>query len=106
MLRREPPVGDVAARRVGEPGVGLEQAEVAVVEPPGRPAAHDLGAVELLERDALGGHRPRVLPDVDRDAVGRLARPDVQAAGPEHDLRPARRSTSAHASYARAVSRT
>ena len=62
---------------------------VPVVEPPGRPAARDLGPVQLLERDALGGHRPRVLADVDGDARGRLARPHVEAAGAEHDLRAA-----------------
>ena len=83
------PVGDVAARRVGEPAVGLEQAQVPVVEPPGRPAAGDLGPVQLLERDALGGHRPRVLADVDGDARGRLARAHVEAARAEHDLRAA-----------------
>ena len=46
LRRREPPVGDVAARRVREAGVGLEQPDVLVAQPPGGPAAHDLGAVE------------------------------------------------------------
>ncbi len=58
-------------------------------EPPRGPAAHDLRPVERLERHALGGHRPRVLADVDRDARRGHPRPDVQAAGPEHHLQPA-----------------
>ena len=89
LRRREPPVGDVARGRVREPAVRLEQPDVLVAEAPGRPAPHDLGPVERLERHALGGHRPRVLADVDGDALRGHPRPDVQAAGPEHDLQPA-----------------
>ena len=82
-------MGLVAARRVGDPGVGLVQPDVVVLEVPGRPAAHDLGGVEPLERHALGGHRRGVDLDVDLGVVLRvLARPDVEPAGPDHDRGP------------------
>ena len=78
----EPLVGGVAPVRVGDAGVRLEQAVVLVAEPPLRPAAHDLGGVEVLERDALGRHARDVVGQRDR----RVARRDVEAAGLRDDL--------------------
>ena len=67
--------------RVGEAALRLAQPDDVVVELPLRPAPHDLGGVEQLERDALGGQAVGVVGQRD----GRVGRPQVQAAGDRHD---------------------
>ena len=85
--RGELAVGHVPARRVGQPGVGLEQAHVLVAKAPGRKAPHDLAGVEPLEQHAFGRHRCDIGIDVDLDAMVRLPRTDIEATGAEDDLR-------------------
>jgi len=74
-------VGGVAAIRVGEARLRLEQAVMLVAQLPLRPSAHDLSPVELLVRDALRVHRRGVVAQRDR----RVARSDVEAAGDRDD---------------------
>ena len=79
--RGQPTMGGVAPVRVGQPALGLPHRPDVVVEPPLRPAPPDLGAVERLVGDALGGQAVGVVGHRD----GRVGRPQVEAAGDGHD---------------------
>ena len=80
-LRGEAEVRGVALERVGQAALRLEHGRRAIVEPPLRPAAHDLIGIEELIRDAFRGQAVRVVGLRD----GRIGRPQVQAAGDRHD---------------------
>src|SRR5213075_298171 len=80
----EPLVSRVASIRIGDTGIGLEQAVVLVTEPPLRPAPADLASIQMLEGDPLGRHRPAVVVELDRSH----ARSDVEAARLRDDPRP------------------
>ena len=94
-LAGEPPMGRVAADRVGQAGMRPGRARRVLVQPPLRPAPHDLGGVELLERDALGGHAVGVVGQRDRGVARRdRSRPPVtvtiRSPDPRLDLGPGR----------------
>src|SRR4051812_2961071 len=67
-------VSGVAAVRVRDPGLRLEEAVVLVAEPPLRPALDDLASVEALVWHALRVHGRGVVGQRDR----RLAWSDVE----------------------------